>query len=666
MRYIMTGLLLCAACSGGNGGSTGPAAVASVQLNAPTNTIAVNQTTTFTAIALDASGNSTMGGTVTWQTSSAAVATVTAGLVTGVAPGSATITATIGTKSSQTTITVTPPISTSCSGVTPLSLSVGAVHTLTGAERSTLCISGGVAGSEYVLVPFKADTVSAPVSVLMTGSGTLAAIGAPIAAAAASLLPAPASTRLLSSVAHGAFGAAFEHRMRVIERNQLTPLVTAGPRSTLLRSMQRASANRSAILNLPSTPALGSFFKLNANGNDACTNRQNHTARIAAVSNAAIIAVDSLAPAGGFTDADYASFAATFDTLIFPLDTAAYGAPADLDKNGRVLIFFTQAVNQLTPPGSGGYIGGFFFARDLFPDSTQNSLLEACPASNQGEMFYVPVVDANSLYNGFFTDKTALRIELIGTLAHEFQHLINASRRLYVTQTPNWDEDVWLNEGMSHIAEEILYFHEAGFAPKQNLVLSTVAGNQAALDAINNYQVQNLARLEEYLKAPGLNSPYAENDSLPTRGSTYELLRYSMDESAQPNSVYLHALINTQNTGIVNYNTVFAGTFPNIFAAVQQQVLANFFGGSGITIDPKYSFPSWNYRDVIGNGLNNKVNPLAMQSLVGTTAATFTLTGGGAGYARFRIASNGTASITSASGSSAVPASVVMLLIRTQ
>ena len=664
MRYIIIGLLLCAACSGGKSGATAPVTVASVQLNAPTNTIAVGQNTTLTAVALDASGNSIAGETVTWQTSSAAIATVTGGLVTGFGAGSATITATIGTKSSQTTITVTPPISTSCSGVTPLSLSVGAVHTLTGAERSTLCISGGAAGSEYVLVPFKADTVSATVSVSMTGAGTTAAVGAPTAAVAANFISAPPNVRLLSSVTHGAFGAACEHRLRTVERTQLTPVVTAGPRGTLLRGMQRASANRSAILNLPATPTLGTYFQLNTNSNDACTNRQNHTARIAAVSKAAIIAVDSLAPAGGFTDVEYASFAATFDTLIFPLDTAAYGAPADLDNNGRVLIFFTQAVNQLTPPGSGGYIGGFFFARDLFPDSTQNSLLEACPASNQGEMFYVPVVDASSLYNGFFVDKTALRIELIGTLAHEFQHLINASRRLYVTQTPNWDEDVWLNEGMSHIAEEILYFHEAGFAPKQNLVLSTVAGNQAALDAINNYQVQNLLRLEEYLKAPGLNSPYAENDSLPTRGSTYELLRYSMDESAQPNSVYLHALINTQNTGIVNYNTVFAGAFPNIFTAVQQQVLANFFGGSGIAVDPKYAFPSWNYRDVIGNGLNNKVNPLAMQSLAGS--ATFSLTGGGVGYGRFSVASGGTGSIVISAGGGAVPANVVMLLIRTQ
>jgi hypothetical protein len=640
MRYLIIGLLLCAACGGDKSASstTAPVAVASVQVNAPTTTIAVGGSTTLTALALDASGNTIAGQSVTWQTGNPGVATVSNGLVTGVSPGSVTITATIATKATQTVITVTAPISAACNGSTPLNLAVGTVHVLTTTERSTLCVSGGTTGSEYVLVPFKADTVSALVAVSMNGTGTAAAVGAPTAstaAASAAVFPSAASPRLLSSVVHGSFGAAFEGHLRNVERTQLTPLVHAGSRSTMLRSMQHATGTRSAILGLPSTPALGTFFQLNANGNDACTNRQNHTARIAAVSKTAIIAVDSLAPANGFTDTDYANFAATFDTLIFPLDTSAYGAPADLDNNGRILIFFTQAVNQLTPPGANGYIGGFFFSRDLFPDTTQSSLLSACPASNEGEMFYVPVLDPGGIYNTFFTDKTALQIELTGTLAHEFQHLINASRRLYVTQTPNWYEEVWLNEGMSHIAEELLYFHESGFSPKQNLGLQTVAGSQAELNAINNYQVQNLARLEFYLAAPDINSPYAQNDSLPTRGATYELLRYSLDESANSNSSYLHALVNSQNTGIVNYNAVFAATFTSIFTAVQQQVLANFFGGSGIPIDPKYSFPSWNYRDVIGNGLNGMMNPLETMSLVGPTNVA--LTGGGAAYARFRV-----------------------------
>jgi hypothetical protein len=671
MRYLMAGLLLCAACSTDKSSSTGPAAVASVQLSAANNVIAIGGTTNFTAVALDASGNSLSGQTVNWNTSNAAVATVSGGLVTGIAAGSATITAAVANKTASQVVTVTPPVSASCASAgAPLSLAVGAVHVLTDAEKATLCVSGGAAGSEYVLIPFKGDTSSNLTPVAITSTGTLTTTGAPTAAASASaslmLIPSKrGNSRLFSPATHGSFGAAFERHLRTVERQQLTPIVKATPRGGLRANMQRsATLRRSSILNLAASPTVGTYFQINSNGNDACDNRQNHAARVAAVSKASIIVVDSLAPANGFSDAEYAGIAATFDTLIFALDTSAFGAPADLDANGKIVIFFTQAVNQLTPPGSNGYVGGFFFARDLFPDTTQSTLLQACPASNQGEMFYVPVLDVTSKYNEFFTDKTQFTIDLTGTLAHEFQHLINASRRLYVTQTENWDEDVWLNEGMSHIAEELLYFRESGFAPKQFLTLKTVA-QPAVIDAINNYQLQNLLRLDDYLFATTINSPYAQNDSLETRGATYELLRYSMDMSSGTNSSYLHALINTQQTGVANFNTVFGATFPSIFAAVQQQVIANFFNGSGIAIDPKYSFPSWNYRDVIGNGLDQPPdNPLITLQLAGTGAVNFSLTGGGAGYGRFRIAGGGTATITSASGGGAVPANVIMILVR--
>ena len=668
MRYASTGLLLlllCAGCGGGDAVTTppspAPGALASVQINASTNTIAVGQTTTVTAAGLDASGATVAGTTTTWQTSDATIATVASGLVTGVAAGSAVITATIGTKSAQTTIVVVPAVSTSCSGVPPLALTVGAVHVLTASERATLCVGGGAAGSEYVLVPFKADTVSARVQVSLTALGTVATTGAPFAQVIAGNANSSFGARFTAAASRGGeFGAAFEHTLRETERRVLTPLIPARARSSVLRSMQRPAGSRSAIVNLPTTPTVGTYFHLNANGTDACTNAQTHSARVAAVSNSAIIAVDSQAPANGFSDADYVSFAATFDTLIFALDTTAFGAPGDIDGNGRVLIFFTQAVNQLTPPGANGFIGGFFFSRDLFTAAD-------CGTSNVGEMFYVPVVDTASLYNGFFKSKSALQTQLYGTLAHEFQHLINASRRLAQTPPANFEE-VWLNEGMSHIAEELLYFRESGFTPKSALTLSMVRSSQAQVDAINNYQIQNLLRLDDYLKAPSINSPYAPNDSLATRGATYQLLRYSLDESPGTNSSYLHALINTPSTGIVNFSTVFGGTFANIFTAVQQQVLANFFDGSGIAVDPKYSFPSWNYRDVIGNGLlKPAANPLQMLTLAGVSASTtVALTGGGSAYARFGIAANGTAAITSASSGNAVPAAVVMLVVRTQ
>src|SRR5271167_586461 len=103
----------------------------------------------------------------------------------------------------------TSPLAGSCSGITPLALAVGEVHTLTTAERATLCVAGGAAGSEYVLVPFKADTVSALLSISILASGTTSAGGAPTAAA--DLIPAASDAGRFTFAPHGPFGAAFEN-----------------------------------------------------------------------------------------------------------------------------------------------------------------------------------------------------------------------------------------------------------------------------------------------------------------------------------------------------------------------------------------------------------------------------------------------------------------------
>ena len=82
--------------------------VSTVDVTPTSATILVNGTVQLTATPKDASGNPLTGRTVTWATSNAAVATVTAsGLVDGVAAGSATITATSEGKTGQATITVT-------------------------------------------------------------------------------------------------------------------------------------------------------------------------------------------------------------------------------------------------------------------------------------------------------------------------------------------------------------------------------------------------------------------------------------------------------------------------------------------------------------------------------------------------------------------------------
>ncbi|HYT72635.1 MAG TPA: Ig-like domain-containing protein, partial [Gemmatimonadales bacterium] len=87
--------------------------VASVTVSPATATIQVGQTVQLTATPKDASGNPLAGRVVTWASGSTSIATVNAsGLVSGVAPGSATITATSEGKSGTAAITVTVVIGT--------------------------------------------------------------------------------------------------------------------------------------------------------------------------------------------------------------------------------------------------------------------------------------------------------------------------------------------------------------------------------------------------------------------------------------------------------------------------------------------------------------------------------------------------------------------------
>ena len=103
-------LVLLAACGGGgDGATTGPdntAAVASVSLNVTAAQLGVGQPLQLAATPLTSTGTVTSSA-VTWSTSAPGVASVSiAGLVTGVATGSATITATAGGRTGTAAITV--------------------------------------------------------------------------------------------------------------------------------------------------------------------------------------------------------------------------------------------------------------------------------------------------------------------------------------------------------------------------------------------------------------------------------------------------------------------------------------------------------------------------------------------------------------------------------
>lgn len=115
--------------AGCGGGSDPIVPIATVTVSPPTTTVAFGGTTQLAANTLDAGGAVLGGRAVTWSTSNASVATVAAGLVTGVSTGTATITATSEGKSGFATITVSPPPVASVT-VTPANPTISEIDTL--------------------------------------------------------------------------------------------------------------------------------------------------------------------------------------------------------------------------------------------------------------------------------------------------------------------------------------------------------------------------------------------------------------------------------------------------------------------------------------------------------------------------------------------------------
>jgi trimeric autotransporter adhesin len=125
-------------------GKTGTATVTVTAVPVATVTVAptslplqVGQTGTLTATTRDASNNVLTGRTIAWSSSNTNVATVSdAGVVTAVAPGSATITATSEGKSGTATVSVTAvPVASVVVSPSTVSLTTGGTQQITATPR---------------------------------------------------------------------------------------------------------------------------------------------------------------------------------------------------------------------------------------------------------------------------------------------------------------------------------------------------------------------------------------------------------------------------------------------------------------------------------------------------------------------------------------------------
>lgn len=402
----------------------------------------------------------------------------------------------------------------------------------------------------------------------------------------------------------------------------------------------------------------GQVLTINTSTASACDVPENVTARVAATSNRAIILADVANPAGGFTDAEYAEMAQTFDNLIWPSDTENFGMPTDIDNNGKVHIIFTRAVNAMTPANVNYIVGGFFYVRDLFPKQATQQL-QACPSSNQTEIFYMLAPDPNGAVNGNVRSKNYVRSSSLATLAHEFQHLINSGRRLIINRVPGnspWEE-VWLDEGLSHVAEELAFYRITGLAPGQNLGEPQVDANGTSVHYNNfiQYQWQNAGRYRSYLQSPENQSPIdassvgGDYEDLETRGAIWSFLRYAADRKGGDQRALWQTMVNTSLKGVPNLSANFGG---DVQPWLRDWHISVYADDAVAGLEARYTQPSWNDRSLQTSlpGFNASAFPLAVQTLASGATSNMTLKAGSGAYRRFGVAAGQRAELRTFSG----------------
>ncbi len=655
-------LALAAACSGD--GPTRSPSVDRVFVNPAEASINVGETTKLSAQARDDENVAVAGTTFTWASLDPGVAGVGPdGTVTGLAGGTARVVASAPNGRADTAVVAVLNVAAECSapGATP-NMAVGDTVTVRGAQASLLCLAGAAAGAEYVVMPFHATLEQeATVNVRLTSTGVRAASGPPNP----SLAPSFSST---SGLAQARADGGFHTRLSERTRDRLSALVPGARAQERARSL----GPRMAVAAAP--PAVGELLQLNVSTlsdaqGDPCTITDYRTGRVTAVSQRAVIVADTANPAGGFTAQDYQHVAVTFDTLIYPVNVEAFGVPHDVDQNGRVIIFYTRAVNELTPANVNYVVGGYFYGRDLFPKQAANGF-PACAGSNATEMFYMLAPDPTGVVNGNARSTAEVRNSTLGVVGHEFQHLISASRRLYIVPGvggSDWNEDAWLNEGLSHIGEELLFYHRAGRGPRMNLGGEIMDQPQLA-SAFNTFQRSNHNRFAQYLLNPDQDSPYdrafGEEDDLATRGAAWGFLRWMADQR-QPagNDLTLwYNLVNNDVVGLANLEEVTGADAVDLF---RRFAVATYTDDAvGGTAGALFNHPSWNYRSLyarVSNGF-----PLEVTSLQSSTPTNLTLVAGGTAYLRAGVNANQLASVRVTTGNAAPSASVQVTIVRTK
>jgi hypothetical protein len=321
-------------------------------------------------------------------------------------------------------------------------------------------------------------------------------------------------------------------------------------------------------------------FKVCSNVN-SCTPMTTVTGVVVAVGQRLALYVDQTAQ-GSLTSTDYQEIATVFDQRLYPLDTLAFGTESDVDGNGVIMVLMTPAINRLVSAQTcmtAGYVAGYFFGLDIDPAQQFN------PNFNKGEVFYTIVPDPSGQYS---CTHTAQRVkEFVPVIfVHELQHMISFNWHvLKRNRTAAATEVLWLNEALSHYAEEL-----GG--------RTYLPGDQATFSV---YLSGNIRNAYSYMARPDSHFVIATfgSGTLGERGAGWLLMRYLVDQLANDSAmsswhVATRQLVQTDTVGVANIE---ARTGVPIEQTLARWALALWVSDlPGFTAPPELRYRSWRFR----------------------------------------------------------------------
>ena len=601
-RFILVATLLAIAACKDSPTEPPDQNVAAVAITTPQTIMVVGATVTLTASAFDADGKKIKDAAVTWRSLSPAVATVSpSGIVTGVSTGVVTIEAEASGHVGTVTLSVDPDPCTN-----PISLTAGQVRMLSGPDAVACIKLAPTSGSsDFLFITANAELVQDN-----TGFYTVVLSGsvAAIAEAARAMIFDPQA--YLQQQAIQQVDEA-EDNVRAQEVS-LFRRVHPAVREAARRESGAAMSIAAAVANEGDTVSIR-VPDLNAS-NLCTTGYKEIRAVVKKTTPHSTIVQDVAAPVPGFTSSDFTEIGNEFESLIYPTDTIYFGKETDRNADGRVTILYTPEVNRATEAGSLGFVAGFFWGGDLVKKTEYAQLGIPCPQTNEQEIFYMLVPDPSGTINSNPRSVATVKQNTRGTIAHEFQHMINQGHRL-LSPVVDSAETTWLNEALSHFAEEIVGRAKLGYPDFQKLTFTAV--NSPSTADYDAFFRQNLLRYRSWMQRPDTSSPTsnASRNQLAPRGAAWMFLRYATDFHSGGNmKSYLRNIVNGPDIGLRNLLQHSNGAqFDDLLSG---WLISQFTDGLPIpNLPARYTMKSWAVRDVMTSSHSSNTFPLLVTPL---------------------------------------------------